>query len=126
MPDFDEKGTPDNYTGKYEQRGSEFYGHGNQHSKSKGMPMIEAAGGAIGMIAGMMGKGKKKEDTPADYKSPIKNKKDEAVAQGLVEGATLAGAGGAGATTNKPMAKKEFKKNKRDVKHSLARSSRKI
>ena len=76
MPDFDKKGMPDNYTGKYEQRGSEFYGHGNQHSKGKGMPMIEAAGGAIGMIAGMMGKGKKKEDSPTDYKTPAKYEKN--------------------------------------------------
>ena len=72
MPDFDKKGMPDNYTGKYEQRGSEFYGHGNQHSKGvKGMPMIEGAAGAMGMISGMMNK--KKEDSPTDYKSPTKN-----------------------------------------------------
>ena len=74
MPDFDKKGMPDNYTGKYEQRGSEFYGHGNQHSKAKGMPMIEGAAGAMGMISDMMNK--KKEDSPTDYKTPAKYEKN--------------------------------------------------
>ena len=56
-------------SGPFKMKGSSGLGHGNQHSKAKGVPMM-------GAIAGMMGK-KDEEASPAPYASPAKNKNEK-------------------------------------------------